>query len=299
LNFRSRVPSLTALTAFEAAARLASFTKAAAELGVSQAAVSRQVGSLEDNLGFPLFRRGHRSVVLTEKGRQLSDTMTTTFQMISDTVLAISGDDDERNVSISATVAFSHFWLIPRLSSFSRLHPDVKIRIVTYDRPEDIVGTDVAIRFGSGLWPDGSAHLLFRDEIFPVCSPEFLSGGRPVETVADIGRHSLISYDADDPSWTGWREWFARFGVPFQEKSIGLRCSFYTDVVYGALNGQGIALGWKRLVSDLLDQNRLVRITDAVVTPRSGYFVTTARGHSKEGALLFIEWLRGIAEQDA
>ena len=300
-SLRRKLPPLTALTAFEAAARLSSFTKAAEELGVTQAAVSRQIHLLEQEFGFPLFARLHRKVSLTEKGRTLSAATREAFKLITDTVAEITEVGGSRNdLTISATVAFSHFWLLPRISEFSRQHPAINLRIVTQDSLPNLEGEDldVAIRFGNGMWADGHAEMLFEDEIFPVCSPDYARAAGPITTPRDLLPHSLISNETDNPMWMGWNQWLSACSVVVPKKTLGMRCSFYTEAIYATLNGQGIALGWWRLVDDLLNQNRLVRLTDASIKPTGAYFVVIpTKRKPSEAAMLFLHWLKIIGRQ--
>ncbi|WKL24526.1 LysR family transcriptional regulator (plasmid) [Sinorhizobium meliloti] len=192
MSIRRKLPPLTALTAFEAAARLGSFTKAADELGVTQAAVSRQMHLLEDQLGFPLFHRLHRKIKLTEKGKTLASAAQDAFDLLAAGVAEISKGEHEAELTIAATVAFSHFWLLPRISEFSSQHPEINLRIITQDNMPNIESgdLDVAIRFGNGMWPDGQAELLFEDEIFPICSPKF---AERAGTIASPKRPSGLS----------------------------------------------------------------------------------------------------------
>lgn len=295
MSIRRKLPPLTALTAFEASARLASFTKAAEELGVTQAAVSRQIHLLEEHFGFPLFVRLHRKIKLTEKAALLASAAQDAFDLLAATAAEISKSDHEAELTIAATVAFSHFWLLPRISEFSSQHPEINLRIITQDSMPNIESSDldVAIRFGSGMWSDGHAQLLFEDEIFPICSPKFAeSAGSSIASPIDLLGFPLISNMVDDPTWTGWSEWLAAFSVELPKKHPGLRCSFYTDAIYSALNGQGIALGWRHLVEDLLEQGRLVRLTDAAVKTRNAYFsVVPKRRRQSDAAKLFLDWL--------
>ncbi|MFA1627501.1 LysR substrate-binding domain-containing protein [Rhizobium mongolense] len=286
---------MTGLTAFEAVARLGSFTKAARELGVTQAAVSRQIHLLEESLGFPLFRRLHRKIEATDKGRSLSAAATTAFNLMADTIAEIKRDESHEGLTISASVAFSHFWLLPKIASFSRKHPEIPLRIISQDNAVSLDGGDVdlAIRYGNGMWSDGRAELLFEDEIFPVCSPDYQEKLEGFADLHDLTRHPLISSDTEDPSWTGWDEWFAAFAIQAPRRPSGLRCSFYTEAIYAALNGQGIALGWKRLVQNLLDQKALVRLTEDSITTRNGYFVIEPSRSAKNARVAqFVEWLK-------
>ncbi|WP_077967670.1 LysR substrate-binding domain-containing protein [Ensifer adhaerens] len=294
-NLRKKLPPLTALTAFEAAARLSSFTRAATELGVTQAAISRQIHLLEEDFGFPLFRRLHRKIELTEKGRLLSAAAGEAFNLIADTVADLRAEGPEDELAISATISFSHFWLLPRIAAFSRAYPEIKLRIITQDGRTSFGASDVdlAIRYGTGTWSDGQAEFLFEDEVFPICSADYLLTAGPIATPQDLVGHPLISSDIEDPTWTGWDEWLAAFSVKAPKRSRGLRCSFYTEAIYAAMNGQGIALGWSRLVGDLTRQNRLVRLTDASIRTRAAYFVVVpTRKPKKQSGRLFIEWLR-------
>jgi DNA-binding transcriptional LysR family regulator len=295
-NLRRKLPPLTALTAFEAAARIGSFTKAASELGVTQAAVSRQIHLLEEELGFPVFRRLHRHIELTEKGRMLSSAASSAFNTLADTIEHLTKEDNAGGLSISASVAFSHFWLMPKIASFSRLHPESQLRIVSQDNAAGLGGSDIAIRYGNGIWSDGRAEFLFDDELFPVCSPEYASKLKRPWDLEEIVRHPLISSDSEDPSWTGWDEWLAAFSIQAPKRSSGLRCSFYTEAVYAALNGQGIVLGWKRLVQNLLERKSLVRLTQQSIVTRNGYFVIVpSRTTDKALVKQFIEWIKAGA----
>lgn len=294
-TLRRKLPPLTALTAFEAVARLVSFTKAANELGVTQAAVSRQIHLLEETFGYPLFRRLHRRIEPTEKGRLLSSTTTTAFNLIAETIADLSNDNAEDELAISATMAFSQFWLLPRISSFSKAHPNIKLRIVTQDNAVNVESgeVDLAIRFGSGIWANGQAEHLFNDEIFPICSPEYAAEIGEIRHPAELTRFPLISNDTTDPTWTGWSDWLATFAIAPPTKPLGMRCSFYTEAIYAALNGHGIALGWRRLVEDLLAQHRLVRVTDKAIVTRNAYFLILPRRRaSKPSVDLLIEWLK-------
>lgn len=299
VRFRRKLPPLTGLTAFEAAARLLSFTKAATELGVTQAAVSRQIHLIEEGLGFPLFRRLHRRIELTDKGRALSSSTSAAFTLIAETIDDITREETADGLTISASVAFSHFWLLPKIASFSRACPGVALRIVSQDNNAafDAGDVDLAIRYGNGMWPDGRAELLFDDEVFPVCTPDYAEKLGEHPDLAELVRHPLISYDTEDPSWTGWDEWLAAFSMTPPKRLSGMRCSFYTEAIYAALNGQGIVLGWRRLVQNLLDQKALVRVTGQSIATRNGYFVVAPpRSARNERVREFVAWLKAEAQ---
>lgn len=294
-GFRRQLPSMTALVVFEAAARRMSFTKAAEELGITQAAVSRQVQALEQTFGFQLFRRLHRSIELTERGRVLSKSMSESLGAITRTVRSLTEEKNAGELVIAASVAFSHFWLLPKISDFRRTNPQVRLKIVSQDsnvnlQREDI---DIAIRYGDGHWPDGKAIALFNDDVFPVCSPEYLAKRGSPDCVADLTRHNLIASDSQDASWIGWDEWLRAFGHGGDPRHVTLSCSFYTDAIHAAMRGEGIALGWNRLVHDLLARNQLVRVSAESLRTREAYFVVLKKGQPpKPQVEPFMRWIR-------
>ena len=292
-GFRRRLPSMTSLVVLEAAARRLSFTKAAGELGVTQAAVSRQIHGLEQELGFTLFRRLHRRVELTERGRVLAGVLSHSFNLIDQTIANVRAQSEEDELVIGATIAFTQLWLLPRISEFRRLHPDTKIRLITHDTPIDLERdmVDVVIRYGDGVWPDGRSVFLCEDDLFPVCSPSYAAGRRLPERPSEFLDHTLLDDESLNPGATGWKEWLAAFSVARSGRPM-LRLSYYTDVIHAAVAGHGIALGWNCLVEDLLQQGRLRRVSDLRVRTRNAYFVVVPNRETlKPNAQAFVEWL--------
>ncbi|RIK84654.1 MAG: LysR family transcriptional regulator [Hyphomicrobiales bacterium] len=286
---------MTSLVVFEAAARQASFTRAASELGITQAAVSRQVQALEATLGFALFRRLHRSIELTERGHALSKSMSEALGIIARTVQEIADETGPGELVIAASVAFSHFWLLPKIFDFRRANPEVRLKIVTQDNAVNLAreDIDVAIRYGEGRWPDGKAIALFNDDVFPVCSPGYLERHGSPDCVADLARHNLIASDSQDPSWTGWERWLSAFGHSGAARNVTLSCNFYTDAIHAAMRGEGIALGWDRLVRDLIRSNQLVRVSAESLRTREAYYVVLKRDHAARPQVeAFLRWIR-------
>ena len=294
-SFRRLIPSLNALLDFESVGRLGSFTRAADELGVTQAAVSRQIRHLEELLGFPLFLRLHRSIQLTPKGQVLYETMFDTLQNIAGTLDRLGGNDDADEVSILSTVSFSHFRLLPRLPTLKREHPSLNLRITTAMANTSLLGSsvDIAVRYGSGRWHDGRSIKLFDEQVMAVCSPTWLATHRPLETVEDIAGAPLIAYDDTPNGWMGWQEWFREFGIERKRTGYALRCTLYTDAIQAALQGHGIVLAWTRLLEDLLAEGRLVPVASASVDPRDAYYAVLAPGRAMTpGIAAVVAWLK-------
>jgi DNA-binding transcriptional LysR family regulator len=297
-DFRRHLPPLGTLVILEAAARRMSFTRAAEDIGITQAAVSRQIQSLERSLGLPLFRRKHRGIELTERGQMLSRTMSDALGRISETVETITERGQSAELVIASTVAFSHFWLLPRISGFRRAYPDIRLKIVAQDGWVDLMRdeADVAIRYGDGHWPDRKVVMLFGEAVYPVCSPNYLARCGAPECVADLAQHGLIAAHQQETSWLGWDQWFAAFGLAGTRHNASMSCSFYTDAVNAAVGGEGIALGWHRLVDDLLRSGQLVRVTAESLQTRAAYHLVVRRApQQRDVASTFLHWIRSVS----
>lgn len=270
MHFRRRLPSLTGLLMLEAVLRRKSFTAAASELGVTQAAVSRQIALLEEELGQPMFVRKHRAIEPTAACLTLGASLAQSFANIADTVdtLKTSGHDI---VTIGATVAFSSFWLLPRLADFRAQNPGIQVRVISQDEKINLDGGEIniAIRYGMPPFNDGTVIASREDVITPVCSPEYLKrrADGPL-SMAD----EFIETSSSDPSWFSWTQWLGQVGASFDMKP-SLRFSHYTETVFAARTGQGVALGWGTLVQTFLDDGTLVALEDQRLTAEGRYNV--------------------------
>lgn len=291
-KLRRSVPSLGALAVFEAAARLGGFTKAADELGVTQAAVSRQIRALETDLNTPLFVRAHRRIQLTTAGRVLFEAVGQSFERISDAIHVVRHRTQPRALTVSTTLAFSHFWLLPRLPSFRTTHPDLELRVISQDGAVDLRDgeLDVLLRFGKPPFRDGTVLSSHLETAFPVCSPEFAESLRDFD-VGALGEMALIELEPE-PHWLTWRQWFAMAGLDGPSRRSALRFNHYSDAVYAAINGDGITLGWNRLLERPLADGRLLRLGDIEVTPGEGHnVVVPAHAASDPAVMAFVDWI--------
>lgn len=285
---------MTAIIEFEAVARLRSFTAASVELGVTQAAVSRQIRGLEDALGKKLFTRMHRSIKLTMEGEFLFREVSESLKRMSTACDRLTWGAGQEEIVLSTTSAFAHFRILPRLSILKQTSPQLRLRLTTEDYSSDFRKTevDLAVRYGAGHWRDGTSTLLFDEEVFPVCAPPLLDAAA-TQTVDQLANIPLITYDAPVEGWISWDEWFAAVGIRPLKISHGLRCSFYTDAIRAALHGQGAVLGWKRLLHDLLQSGELVQVTREALRTTDAYFVVLPHGRQMTPALdAVIRWLR-------
>jgi DNA-binding transcriptional LysR family regulator len=296
---RQEITSLSALFALEAAGRLSSFTLAARELGVTQAAVSKQIAMLEADLRTVLFFRKHREVQLTEKGLELFRVTTKALSAIGSTMKDIRGTSRVRPVTIAATMTNSHFWLLPRLPEFRKRHPDVAIRILSQEEPVDLKdgAIDMAIRFGDGNWNDGAVTSLFEGVVYAMASPGFLAARPELTAVEDVLRCPLIAYDAPDPTWVSWSDWLAGTDMQVRLPTPALSCTRYIDAVQAACADQGIVLVWGGVTGGVEERGALVRVPGPQITPEGAFCLVLPKGGLRSSdATLFSEWLLGEAE---
>jgi DNA-binding transcriptional LysR family regulator len=261
---------LTALIMLEAVLRRKSFTAAAGELGVTQAAVSRQIALLEDEVGVPMFIRKHRAIEPTAACEALGASLAQSFVNIAETIDAIKVSAKDV-VTIGATVAFSTFWLRPRLADFRSQNPGIQIRVVSQDSRINLDDgdIDIAIRYGVPPFNDGTSIASRDDEIMLVCSPNYLKRRSPGPlAVTD----ELIETDVEDRSWLSWSNWLASLGVRLEIRPA-LRFNHYTETVFAARSGQGLALGWGLLVQTFLDDGTLVPFDDTRLPSGARYNV--------------------------
>lgn len=294
VSLRRNIPSLSALVAFEAAARLGGFTRAANELSVTQAAISRQIRALETDLDVKLFVRSHRRVVLTDAGQALSEAVGNAFQTISETIDDLRAPRQPNSITISTTLSFSHFWLLPRLAAFRAKHPDVHIRLLSQDEPVALGNgdVDVAFRYGVAPFSDGTSLDSLSERIVPVASPDLADEMgyqfAPEKTPVTL---PLIEGQDETLRWMSWGSWCARVGLPSLPRQRTLVFNHYSDAVYAATGGQGVLLGWARLLEEPLFDGRLVELGENAYIPDERHHLVVAEDSAKKPSVeCFCAW---------
>lgn len=253
-----RLPPLNALRAFEAAARHLSFTRAAGELNVTQAAISHQVKGLEEQLGLSLFRRINRGLLLTEEGQSLFPVIRNALDALADGVERVRQRETRGMLTVSVLPSFAVKWLVPRLSHFQDRHPDIDLRISASERLVDFArdAIDIAVRFGRGYWPGLRVDRVFSEAITPVCSPKL---ARQLSEPMDLARVALLEEDMLlTPEFPTWRDWLAAAGATNVDASRGPRFSHTHIMLQAAIDGRGVALSQVVLAADDLAAGRLV-----------------------------------------
>ncbi len=297
-----RLPPLDLFHTFEAVARHLSFTVAANELCLTQSAVSRQIAMLERQTGIRLFRRLHRAIELTPAGQQLLEAVTRGLDQIHGCLTMLGSAPKTPQITVSATVAFAWFWLMPRLNQFSADHPQVDIRVLATDTPV-LPGhgdVDVAVLFGSGQWEGVTSSLLFRERVRPVCSPQFLGDHPGLRRPEDLLCQTLLHLDIDRsaPDPVDWQRWLASQGVTGQPVLPGLRFNSYPMVLQTAEAGRGVALGWSYIVGPMVASGRLVHPIGGTMETRNGYYLSTSEDLASTPELEeFLGWIATEAVQ--
>ena len=286
----NKLPSLNALRAFEAAARHLSYTRAADELNVAQAAVSHQIKDIEDQLGLKLFRRMNRTLMLTDAGQALLPAVSDGFQVLAEGVARVAGYGHENRLKISTLESIAAEWLVPRLGRFRLRHPDIDVELSINDALVDFQrdDVDVAIRYGLGGWPKVTALKFTEETIFPVLAPSLAASGPPLKTPTDLLTYPLIYEKGID----FWNAWFAAAGLAGAIVPKGPVLPHSNLVLQAVIAGDGVALGRSFLISGDLRNGRLVRPFATQISARAAYYlVYPPEAETRPKVRKFREWL--------
>lgn len=293
---RRKIPSTAALSAFESAARHQSFTKAADELAVTQSAVCRQIATLEDFLGVKLFRRGKRGVALTEAGASYSRQVTARLDEVERDTLELMAKGGQGGVLELAVVpTFAVKWLLPRMSTFAALHPDITLNLRARTRPFLFAETpfDAAIHAGDATWPGTDGRFLMHEGLIAVCNPRLIAPRTSLDRDEWEG-HTLLQ-----PSTRpyAWRQWFASLGIEVERDMAGPRFELFSMIAEAAIQCMGIGLIPRFLVEEELRRGLLIQVADHEYRSDRSYFLIYPEHKSENPALAaFRDWLETEAQ---
>ena len=293
-----RLPPLNALRAFEAAARHLSFTRAAAELHVTQAAISHQVKALEDYLGRQLFRRLNRALLLTDDAQAYLPSVSRAFTLLNEATSNLLSKHTPGPLTVSALPSFAARWLVPRLGRFRQIRPDIDLRIDPSAELSDFAGgdVDVSIRYGRGKYPGLRTDWLMTEDIFPVCSPLLLAGMHPLREPGDLEHHVLLHDDGHGD----WRTWLLAAAADGVDPTRG---PIFTDsgmLIQAAMAGQGVALARGVLAADELAAGRLVRPFALSLPTAYAYYLVCPQDRAEQPKIAaFRDWLLGEARSES
>ena len=218
------LPPLSQLPAFEASARLLSFTRAAAELHLSQAAISQQIRQLEDNLGTKLFERMPRQIKLTEQGQKFQHTVAVTLELLENSAKELRSQNQNSGLTIAADISMAYMWLLPHFPQFSEAFPDIDVSVFASDRESECLkeGIDLALLYGNGNWEGFTSHLLIHEEVFPVCSPDYFAENTPCYFDARLSNHVLLDLKAERWDWIDWHQFLSKNQILLNQKNTNL-----------------------------------------------------------------------------
>lgn len=289
------LPPLRLLTTFATVVRSGSVQAAAAELNVTQPAVSQAVHKLEAHIGVPLLDRGSRPARPTEAGYALAATTTQSLSQIADLLdtLNPAGSDRTKSVTVACSVGVATYWLMPRLSLFYRAHPDLLVNVVTTQSgaPALTDGIDIAIRYGHGRWSDGLVFHLFDEAVEPVCAPSLRARFDTCVPPADV---SLLHVRSNEASWLGWSDYLAGVGLQ-PVRARGQSFTNYVQTTQAALDGHGMMLGWRSITGPLVASGSLVSAGLPVLSPRDAFHLALRSKKTGDATEEFARWLRSHA----
>ena len=293
------LPSLDLLKAFECAARHLSFTRAAAELFLSQSAISRQIQQLEAQLGIALFVRRTRQLLLTEAGQRYYRDVSQALHQLRAAGAALRAGSETRDVTITTTVTFASLWLVPQLADFQRRHPGIEVRVAADNAIRDLDRDriDVAIRYSTRKLAGPGATRLFGERVLPVCSPRLLKHV-VVRMPEDLARFVWLHYDGAVQSapWLTWEVFFEAMRRPQPVPKGVLRFSHYDLLLGAAVGGQGVALGRLPLIGSLIESGALVAPlaesqSAATARDRAYWLISAPSARARPAVGAFTAWL--------
>jgi LysR family glycine cleavage system transcriptional activator len=296
---RSRPIAVGQLRAFVAVARHLNFRAAANDLSLTQSAVSRQIQSLEDEVGVPLFLRHTRAVELTGAGAQMLRAVTPSLERIDNAVRMVRQSVGRKSVSISTWASFASLWLIPRLEAFQQEHPDIDIRIDASDTAVDMDTSDVdlALRYSVPTRVPAQAQRLFGEQLTPVASPWLLKSSAPLRTPKDLARFALLeagdAYRTAQLELLSWQRWLEVQGLHRFEPKRWMYFNYAHQIAQAALTGQGIALARMPLIADSLASGDLVEVLpgNRLESPLAYWLIVGPRSAQRPEIKAFCAWL--------
>jgi LysR family transcriptional regulator, glycine cleavage system transcriptional activator len=292
------LPPLRLLTAFAAVARTGSIQAAAAELNVTQPAISQAVRQLEDHIGLPLLDRRRRPARPTEAGEVLAAAIREGLGRIAE---AIDAQRSARTrigatVTVACSVGVATYWLMPRLSAFYREHPDLLVNVMTVPSGAPVLadGTDLAIRYGHGRWKDGLVHHLFDEEVVPVCAPQLRARHGAAVSPEAV---PLLHVRSTEASWLTWSDYLQATGLPAVRRE-GRVFTNYVQATQAALEGHGMMLGWRSITGALTASGALVPAGLPGLAPQDAFFLVGRRKRGGRATELFARFLLSNAASE-
>jgi LysR family glycine cleavage system transcriptional activator len=294
-NFR-KVPPLNELAAFEAIARHLSFTKASKELFLTPGAVSQRLRQLEERLGAQLVVRTRASVQLTSEGVRYLEIVRDALSKLANASESVSAVARTKRLRLGVMPAFANNWLINRLRAFYEQYPDIDVEIQSAIAMAKVEAgeVDIGIRWGKGGWSGLEQTKLFPDELLAVCSKTYLKKVGPLRGPADL-KSAVLLRNAMQP----WKPWFDKAGLDWREPGRGPLFSESTLALQAAVDSQGVALGRRMLVQQLIDQGSLVQVFDISASIEEAFYIVYLKASlARPEVSAFLNWIKSMADDE-
>ena len=287
------IPSLSSLIAFESASRLGSLTKAADELCVTLTAVSKQVKKLEAFLNTQLFTRGKQGVELTSKGKLYLKNVIEVLEILSNQSIKMDDDHHPLPLNVEIGTCFSHFWLLPKLDDFRNKYPDITLNLVINNERNigDNSDYDIAFFYSSMDSINKNNHLLFTERILLVCSPEFLKKRPECIDLRQLWQQPVIMLKDALFFWEDWQSWANIYGIEYQQPQNVIQVEDQVSVIHAATNDAGVALAWDWHVRELIDNGKLIALTEPVEFNANAFFLSVSELSDHLASQLFVDWV--------
>ncbi len=293
-RFRNRLPPLATLLPFEAVVRLGAVSRAAEELGLTQAAVSRQIRHLEENLGLILFERRNRAVHATPQARELAGVIGDSLERMAAATDVLRHQSDD-SVILFAQLCEGLYWVMPNLSDFYRQHPGVDVRVTVSPQPVSQYAGHFDVALQTSGRDSGGMTPVFTmpDEVFPVCAPALVADREVPISLTRLNEFNLLHHRIEPQDWVDWDEWLERIGSETRVGFNGTSFDSFPLMVQAALEGHGICLGWRQTSHRLLEDGQLVRPFAETLLLESGLAVYVNPGiPNSESVEKLCQWLR-------
>lgn len=286
--------SLNALLVLEAVVRNRGFTRAAAELHLSQPTISRHIATLENRLKRPLFTRNGNRVLPSVEAERLASAVSLGFGHAESAWEEVLAESDDDQLTLACSFGFAENWLMPRYGSLKSALGNIRLRIATFDKLDflDMSRIDIAVVWDTRITPERPCFPLFTEQAFPLCSPAYLRRFPQLDgDIAALGSAQLIHFDVGDSGFLNWRLWFAAQGIDYRipdDTHLYDTLPFATQAI---LDGEGVGIGWQYLADKMLEDGRVVQIGPAVTNRKAAYYLQYRENGANEAAVKTVaDW---------
>ncbi|KAB7614656.1 LysR family transcriptional regulator [Amylibacter sp. SFDW26] len=293
-NLRRTLPPLSSLLPFEATARLGSITKAGYELGLTQAAISKQIRALEQNIGIQLFERRNRALFLTQDGRELQKVVAETLFTLSDFTQGLRHKSSDGEIVLHAQLCEGLYWLMPRLSQFYQKNPNIAVRVAVSTLPITQASERFDLALQTSNRDSGNAKCLHTtpDTVFPICSPKYQSNFSKPLSIKNIPQYRLLHHVTTPQDWTTWDEWFAKLGIDIRVQTKGEVYDSFPMMIQATIEGHGIALGWGHTAKQLIDDGLLIKpFNEQMLLPDGISVYRPSEFEMREDTSVLLDWI--------